>query len=64
MPHMLQIVSVLIAFLFKADFLKQMFTFYIVNYFFLCGYYPEVVLRLSSLTQDHNIHLYFILIHI
>ena len=34
MSHVLQIFSVLIAFLFKADFLKQMFTFYIVNYFF------------------------------
>ena len=31
---------------------------------FTCGYYPEVVLRISSLTQDHNIHLFFILIHI
>ena len=63
MSHMLQIFSVLIAFLFKADFLKQMFNFY-SQLFFLCGYYPEVVLRISSLTQDHNIHLYFILIHI
>ena len=34
MSHVLQIFSVLIDFLFKADFLKQMFTFYIVNYFF------------------------------
>ena len=49
MSHMLQIFSVLIAFLFKADFLKQMFNFYIVNYFSfvviiqkLCLEYPPL----------------------
>lgn len=51
--------------LFKVRFPKQGFNFYIVDHFFLCVYYTEVVLRISFLTQSlYNIYLYFILINI